>query len=193
MQARLAPALITAALVFGTSAAGAQPVQYKTDPMHTFVTFEVLHFGTSTVRGRFDKTEGTITLDRKAGTGEADIRIDTRSMNSGVADFDKHLATADFFDSGKHPEARFVGKDFKFDGDKLASVSGQLTLLGKTQPVTLKAQNFNCYDSPMVKTQVCGGDFETTLKRSQWGMNYGIDFGIPDDVRLTIQIEAVRQ
>jgi polyisoprenoid-binding protein YceI len=58
--------------------------------------------------------------------------------------------------------------------------------------VTLKATTFNCYDNPMLKREVCGGDFETTIKRSQWGMTYGLP-GIPDDVRLVIQVEAVKQ
>ncbi len=60
-------------------------------------------------------------------------------------------------------------------------------------PVTLKASNFNCYMNPMLKREVCGGDFETTLKRSQWGMSCGLDMGVPDDVRLLIQVEAIKQ
>ena len=82
---------------------------------------------------------------------------------------------------------------FSFSGDKVSEVSGQLTMLGKTLPVTLKANNFNCYDHPMLKREVCGGDFETTLTRSQWGMTWGIDFGIPDKIKLLIQVEAVKQ
>jgi len=57
----------------------------------------------------------------------------------------------------------------------------------------LKATNFNCYDSPMLKREVCGGDFEATLDRSQIGMNYGLDWGFPKNVRLVIQVEAVKQ
>ena len=72
------------------------------------------------------------------------------------------------------------------DGEKA------LTLRGETQPVTLKATNYNCYQSPMIKKEVCGGDFETSFKRSAFGMKYGLPF-IPDDVRLVIQIEAVKQ
>ena len=45
----------------------------------------------------------------------------------------------------------------------------------------------------MLKREVCGGDFETTIKRSQWGMNWGLNVGIPDDVRLLIQVEAIKQ
>ena len=73
------------------------------------------------------------------------------------------------------------------------SVEGQLTLLGKTQPVTLKANQFACYDSPMLKREVCGGDFEATIDRTAFGLNYGVDWGFPKNVRLVVQIEAVKQ
>ena len=59
--------------------------------------------------------------------------------------------------------------------------------------MTLKASNFGCYVNPMLKVEVCGGDFETTIVRSQYGMPYGLNFGISDNVRLVIQVEAVKQ
>ena len=132
-------------------------------------------------------------MDRAPGTGETEMTIDMSSISSGVADFDGHLKSADFFNTEEHTNAKFVGKKFNFDGDTLKSVEGELTLLGKTNPVTLEGKRFNCYDQPVLKAPVCGGDFETVIKRSQWGMNWGIDMGIPDDVRLLVQIEAVRK
>lgn len=170
----------------------AEPATYVVEPGHTFVTFEAKHFGTSTNRGRFDKKEGTVTIDAAAKTGKADITIETGSINTGTEKFDGHLKSADFFDAAKHPTAKFVGDKFVFDGSKVVEVSGNLTLRGETQPVTLKATNYNCYQSPMIKKEVCGGDFETTFKRSAFGIKYGLPF-IPDDVRLVIQIEAVKQ
>lgn len=179
-----------------TLLAGVSQVQaatYAVEPTHTFATFEIGHFGTSTNRGRFDKKEGTVQFDRAAKTGSVEIVIDTTSINTGTAAFNKHLQSADLFDTAKHPTATFKSDKFSFNGDKVSEVSGTLTLLGKTQPVTLKATNFNCYDSPMIKREVCGGDFETTLDRTQFGMNYGIDWGFPKNVRLVIQVEAVKQ
>ncbi len=83
---------------------------------------------------------------------------------------------------------------FNFSGDKVSEVTGQLTLMGKTQPVTLKASKFNCYPNPMLqKRETCGGDFETTIDRTAFGMNYGIDWGFAKNVRLIVQIEAVKQ
>ena len=72
-------------------------------------------------------------------------------------------------------------------------MAGKLTLLGQTHPVTLKANTFNCYQSPMLKREVCGGDFETTIDRTQWGMDYGVSFGMPKTVRLIVQAEAIKQ
>lgn len=185
--------LLAVAAATALTAGAAQAANYAIDPTHTFVTFEISHFGASTNRARFDKKQGTVEFDRAAKTGKVDITIDTTSVNSGTPQFDKHLQSADLFDAAKHPTIKFVSDKFSFNGDKVSEVSGQLTLLGKTAPVTLKATQFNCYDSPMLKREVCGGDFETTIDRTQWGMNYGVEWGFPKNVRLVVQIEAVKQ
>ena len=185
--------LLAVAAATALTAGAAQAANYAIDPTHTFVTFEIGHFGTTTNRARFDKKQGTVEFDRAAKTGKVDISIDVTSVNSGTPPFDKHLQSADLFDAAKHPTIKFVSDKFSFNGDKVSEVSGQLTLLGKTAPVTLKATQFNCYDSPMLKREVCGGDFEATIDRTQWGMNYGVEWGFPKNVRLVVQIEAVKQ
>ena len=185
--------LLAVAAATAMTAGAAQAANYAIDPTHTFVTFEISHFGATVNRGRFDKKQGTVEFDRAAKTGKVDISIDTTSVNSGTPPFDKHLQSADLFDAAKHPSIKFVSDKFSFNGDKVSEVTGQLTLLGKTAPVTLKATQFNCYDSPMLKREVCGGDFETTIDRTQWGMNYGVEWGFPKNVRLVVQIEAVKQ
>lgn len=184
--------LLLTALLAAVGAAQAQSATYAVEPTHTQVYFEAKHFGTSTNRGRWDKKEGTITYDKAAKTGKVDVTLDMASISTGVGPFDGHLKSKDFFDAAAFPTARFVGDKFNFNGDKLASVSGELTLRGKTNPVTLTASSFNCYDNPMLKREVCGGDFEATIQRSQWGITYGIP-GIPDSVHIVIQVEAVKQ
>ena len=185
--------LLAVAAATALTAGAAQAANYAIDPTHTFVTFEISHFGATTNRARFDKKQGTVEFDRAAKTGKVDISIDVTSVNSGTPPFDKHLQSADLFDAAKHPTIKFVSDKFSFNGDKVSEVSGQLTLLGKTAPVTLKATQFNCYDSPMLKREVCGGDFEATIDRTQWGMNYGVDWGFSKNVRLVVQVEAVKQ
>ena len=187
----LAAAATLAALSMGT--AQAQSATYVLDPTHTFVTFEIGHFGTSTNRGRFDKKEGTVQFDRAGKTGKVDLTIDATSISTGTPPFDKHLQSADLFNAAKFPTIQFSADQFRFSGDKVSEVAGKLTLLGQTHPVTLKANTFNCYQSPMLKREVCGGDFEGTIDRTQWGMNYGVEWGFPKNVRLVVQIEAVKQ
>ncbi len=184
--------LLATALLAAAGFAQAQSATYTIDPTHTFVNFEAKHFGTSTLRGRFDRKEGSVQFDRAGKSGKAEITIDTTSVSTGVGPLDGHLKSKDFFDAAANPSAKFVSDKFVFDGDKVTEVSGSLTMLGKSNPVTLKATNFNCYQNPMLKREVCGGDFETTITRSQWGIVYGLP-GIPDNIRLLIQIEAIKQ
>ena len=185
--------LTATALAAAALTAQAQTTTYLIEPTHTFATFEISHFGTSTNRGRFDKKSGSVQLDKTGKTGRVELTIETGSINSGTAAFDKHLQSKDFFNTAEFPTAKFVADKFSFNGDKVSEVAGTLTLLGKTNPVVLKASNFNCYMSPMLKVEVCGGDFETTLVRSQYGMGWGLNFGFSDNVRLVVQVEAVKQ
>lgn len=188
--------LFTAAVVAATLAMGAAHAEtstYAIDPAHTFATFEITHFGTSTNRGRFNKKEGTVQFDRSGKTGKVELTFDATSIDTGTAAFDKHLQSADFFNTAKFPTVSFVADKLTFSGDKVSEVAGQLTLLGKTNPVVLKATNFNCYTNPMLKREVCGGDFSATVVRSQYGMDYGISMGFSDAVKLVIQVEAIKQ
>lgn len=184
---------LAAAGLFAT-AVQAAPATYAIDPSHTFATFEIDHMGTTTNRARFDKKQGTVEFDREGKAGKVEVTLDMTSVNSGTPGFDKHLQSADIFNTAKFPTAKFVSDKFVFEGDKVKEVTGQLTLLDKTQPVTFKANKFNCYPSPMLqKREVCGGDFEATIDRTAFGLDYGTNFGAAKQVRLVLQIEAVKQ
>lgn len=195
MKPLFVPALAAAAAAFFGAAlpAHAQTARYDVEPTHTFATFEIDHFGASVNRGRFDRKEGHIELDRKAKTGSFELTFHIDSINTGTPEFDKHLVAADIFDAARFPTATFVGNQFVFDGDKVRSVTGQLTLKGKSQPVTFTAKQFNCYQSPMLKAEVCGGDFETTIDRTAFGLDYAVKMGVSKNVRIVAQIEAVRK
>ena len=184
---------LAAATLLAGAAQAATPNEYAVEPTHTFVTFEINHFGASVNRGRFEKQESTVQFDKAGKTGKVDISFEASSISTGTPAFDKHLQGADLFNAAQYPTLRFVSDKFNFDGDKVTSVAGQLTLLGKTGPVTLKANQFACYNHPMLKREVCGGDFEATIDRTQWGMNYGVDWGFAKNVRLVVQVEAVKQ
>lgn len=183
----IALALLLGALL--PLSAVAAPQTYKIDPGHTQINWGANHMKTSTNHGRFVGVSGTVVLDTAAKSGKVDVSIDMTTLSTGNVNFDKHLSSADFFDIANHATATFSGDQLSFDGDKLASVTGTLTLLGKSAPATLKATSFNCYENPRSKKQTCGGDFETTIQRSQWGIEYGLP-GIQDEVKVNIQAEA---
>jgi len=182
-----------AAAVFATFAAPAfaAPEVYTVDPRHTFPAFEVSHFGMSLQRGRFNKTTGKITVDREAKSGSVDVTIDAASVDTGEPKLGDHLRAADFFNAAAHPNITFKGTKFNFDGDKVKSVDGELTMVGVTKPVTLTAQQFNCGNHPMNKKAMCGAEFTTTVKRSEWGMKYALP-AVADDVLLRINVEAFK-
>ncbi|WP_336694469.1 YceI family protein [Delftia acidovorans] len=176
------------------TAVQAAPATYAIDPTHTFATFEIDHNGASTNRVRFDKKSGTVEFDRDAKAGKVEVVLEMESLSSGTAAFDKHLKSADIFNVAKFPQAKFVSDKFVFDGDKLKEVTGHLTILDKTQPVTIQANKFTCYPNAMLqKRETCGGDFEAVIDRTAFGVNYGVDYGFPKQVRLVMSIEAVKQ
>ncbi|PPE75100.1 polyisoprenoid-binding protein [Solimonas fluminis] len=184
----LAAVLLSAA----TLSAQAAESTYKIDPTHTFPTFEISHLGFSTFRGRFDKTEGSITLDIAKKTGSVDVTIDANSISTGVAKLDEHLKNEDFFDTKKYPTISFKSTKFKFDGDKLDEVTGDLTMHGVTKPVTLDVDDFVCKQHPLAGVWACGANLETKIKRSEWGISkYSPNVG--EEVELKIEVEAHQQ
>ena len=162
----------------------AQAQDYVIDSSHTFAYFEVAHRGLSTFRGRFDKTEGTASLDLEKKTGSVDITIDAASVSTGVPRLDAHLRNPDFFDVEKYPTLTFKSSEFKFEGDKLVEVVGELTMHGVTRPLTLKVLALNCNNN------ACGLDAVASLKRSEFGMTYGLGGGVGDEVTIRIGAEA---
>lgn len=162
---------------------------YVIDPTHTFPTFEINHLGFSTFRGRFDKTEGIITLDLAKKTGSVEVTIDANSVSTGVAKLDAHLKNEDFFNTAKYPTITFKSTKFKFDGNELDEVEGLLTMHGVTKPVTLDVDAFVCKAHPMTQTPACGANLEAKIKRSEWGIStYSPNVG--EEVKLKIEVEA---
>lgn len=183
--------LAALALLLGPALAAAEPATFDLDPAHSFVHFEVLHFGTSTLRGRFGPIHGQVQLDRAAGRGDVRLRIPLRTLDTGLRVLDARLHEPDLLDSAAHPEAFFVATNFRFEGQRLAEVRGEFTLRGSSQPLSLHAQRFSCRRADD-GAEVCGGDFEATLLRSSFGADFGLPF-VADRVRLLIQAEGRRR
>lgn len=177
-------------LITLVGSAFASAATYKLDPHHSNVRFQIDHFGTSTNSAGIYGLEGKVELDTPNKKGRVEVTIPLANINSGSKDFDKHLKSADIFNVAKNPSVKFKSTAFEFTGEKVKAVKGELTMNGKTKPLTLEATKFNCYDSPMLKTQVCGGDFTATIDRSDWGVDYLIDQGMAKEVKILIQVEA---
>ena len=179
-------------LLLATGLVAAQPVTYTLDPDHSWVHFEVMHFGTSTTRGRFGPVTGDVVLDRQARTGSIALRIPTASVDTGLAFFNSRLRQGDLLASDEHPHADFSATGWRFDGEQVAEVAGDLSLRGVTRPLTLKALHFACRLDAQRESEVCGGDFEGEIVRTTYGMLYGWPF-IANSVRLQVQVEGVRR
>jgi polyisoprenoid-binding protein YceI len=170
----------------------AAPMEYRLDPTHSFVSFELLHFDTSTLRGRVGPLSGEVTLDREARRGRVQVVVDTAQASTGVAVLDARLREPDMLAVAAHPKAYFVAERFEFDAaGAVASVRGEFTLRGQGQPLTFTARRFRCYTSPLFRREVCGGDFEAELVRSSFGITHSLPF-VSDVVRLKLQVEAIR-
>ena len=172
--------------------AAAQVAVYLLDPQASFVHFELLHFGTSTVRGRIGPVNGAVSLDRAAGRGELSLRIATATLSTGLAVFDARIRQPDLLATEAFPEAYFVATQFRFVGGELAEVRGEFTLRGIGQPLSLRALRFGCRADAADGTEICGGDFEGEIRRSDFGASFGLPF-VGDRVRLIVQAEGRRQ
>jgi len=164
---------------------------YTIDPNHTFPSFEVNHVGFSTQRGRFNTTRGTLTLDRAAKQVAVEITIDANSIDTGYDKLEEHLRKPDFFDVAKFPTIIFKADSGRFDGDRLVALEGQLTMHGETKPVVLQVHNFKCGNHPFTKKPLCSADVTGEIKRTDFGIKYGVPF-VGDDVKLFIQVEALK-
>jgi len=187
-------ARLTAALLVSAAAASpalAAPQTYVVDGTHTFPSFSYSHFGLSTQLSKFDKTTGTVTLDKEAKTGAVDITIDMKSVNTGYETFNGHIQGEDFLDTAKYPTATFKSTKVSFDGDKPATIDGELTIKGVTKPVTLKVSHFVTMPHPMLKKDTIGANASTVIKRSEFDAGkYAPHVG--DDVTITVSLEAIQ-
>lgn len=182
----------TAIVTLVIAAAPSFAQTYNIETNHTYPSFEADHMGISVWRGKFTKTSGKIVLDRAAKTGTMDITIDANSLDFGHEKMNEHAKSKDMFNVTQFPTATYKATSMKFEGDKLVSVQGELTLLGVTKPVALSINKFKCIMHPMLKKEVCGADASAEFKRTDFGLSYGIAYGFAPDVKLAIQVEAIK-
>jgi polyisoprenoid-binding protein YceI len=173
------------------AAAQAASETYSIEGSHTLPRFDYNHLGYSEQSSRFDKTTGTIVIDRAARTGSVDVTIDTNSVNTGSAKFNEHLKGEDFFDTAKYPTITYKSDKLRFEGDRLTAVDGTLTIKGVSKPVTLKVTSFLCKRHPIMQKDACGANAVARIKRSDFGMGKYAP-AVSDEVTLVIPVEALK-
>jgi polyisoprenoid-binding protein YceI len=148
--------------------------------------------------GRFSKSAGKFTMDRAAKSGSLEVTIEAGSIDTGDNDKgsrprsrDEHLRSPDFFNVAEFPRITYRSTAVKFSGDNPSEIEGQITMLGVTKPVSLKVDRWVCRDHPVRKTPMCGGNASGSLKRTDFGMKYGVP-GIGDEIRLMVNVEAFK-
>jgi polyisoprenoid-binding protein YceI len=181
------------ALIIGStvSFSAIAATSYTVDPRHTFPSFEISHLGFSIQRGRFDRTSGKIQLDPDKGTGSINIKVETATISTGLAELEKHLRGQDFLDAARYPHITFVSDKLTFNKDQLVAADGIMTLHGVSKPVHLAIDHFYCGMNLIAMKNTCGANATTTIKRS----DFGVDKYVPkvgDEVNIAIQIEATK-
>jgi len=188
MSQRTRWTLLLALMLSGTATAA--PTRYELDPDHTYPSFEADHMGISVWRGKFNRSHGTLTLDRAAESGTVNAVIDISSVDFGHDKMNEHAVSADFFDVAQYPTATYKGRLADFVDGAPTRVIGDLTLHGVTQPVVLHLSLFKCIEHPMSKREACGADATASFERDAFGLTAGKDYGFDMTVTLRIQMEA---
>lgn len=184
--------LVSAALMSVVAMPSVNAATYTIDPDHTYPVFEISHLGFSTMRGRFNDTKGTIDIDLAKKTGSVSIVINADSVDTSMQKRDDHLRSPDFLNVAEFPEITYKSSKVTFNGDNKATVEGTLTIMGTAKPVTLDVSAIKCGVHPMNKSEVCGFDAKTKIKRSDFGINYGLP-AIGDEMTLLIGAEGIKK
>ncbi len=164
---------------------------YTIDPRHTFPSFEINHLGFSIQRGRFNRTSGKVMLAPESASGSIQITIDTVSIDTGLADLEKHLRSEEFLDAERYPLITFTSNKLSFNKDQLVAVDGKLSLHGITKPVHLVVDHFYCGMNMIAMKNVCGANATTTIKRSDFGVDKYAP-ALADEVKIVLQVEATK-
>lgn len=192
---------LAAALTLSVHAAHANEAAgtYKMDRAHASLTWKIDHLGLSFYTARFTKFDATLDIDPDNPTdAKLNVTVDPRSIRTDYPfaerkDFDKELIESpNFFNAGEHPEITFVSTSIEQTGDDTAKVTGDVTLLGVTKPVTMDVRLNGQKMHPFANKPALGFSGEARLKRSEFGMTHLIG-GIGDEVTLLIEAEFIKQ
>jgi len=185
-------ALSVAAFANPNAGVAAPAGNYKVDPAHSGAFFEIGHLaGISRFMGRFNDVSGELVVDAPEKS-KITVSIKTDSVDTNHEGLNKHLKSPDFFNAVQFPNLTFTSTHIRMDNKGEGTVSGNLSLHGVTKPVTLKLKHIGA-GKGMKGEQRVGYVATTTIKRTDFGMNYAVPAAATDEVDLRINIEAIKQ
>lgn len=197
--------IVTALALMGAATANAATVQapaglYKIDPTHASITWKVNHMGLSNYTARFTKFDASLNFQPdNLEDSKIEVTIDPTSVqtdypNPEKEDFNKKIGTdANFLNAGKFSKITFTSTKIVKTSESSGKVTGDLTMLGVTKPVTLDVKfNGSMKEHPFTKGGALGFSGSTTIKRSDWGMTYGTPH-VGDDVKVEIEAEFMEE
>ncbi|PTQ10096.1 hypothetical protein CLG96_13245 [Sphingomonas oleivorans] len=165
---------------------------YSIDPSHAQIGFTVRHFGFNDYFGLFGSPKGTLTLDpANPAKAAVSVEIPLSAIATSSEGLTTHLKKPEFFDVEKFPTATFKSTSVAVSGTS-AKIAGTLTIKGVTKPVTLDAQFVGAGTNPFNKKDTIGFSATTKLKRSDFGVSYGIPL-VTDEVDLKISVAFEKQ
>lgn len=175
--------------------ANAAPANYELDDEHFSMVFEIMHVGYAPVMGMFRKVEGEFVYDDETQeliSGELTFKSENVFTNHEKRD--DHVTGKDFLNSRKYPDITFTVTGFEPTGESTGLVTGDLNMLGQTKPVELDVTLNKAAEYPIGHEEyTLGISAEATLKRSEWGMTYGLDPAlVGDEVKLKFGFEAIK-
>ena len=188
MKSTLIAAALSTALLAPTVAFAAS---YTIDQTHAHAAFKVSHLGFSHTIGQFKEISGTLQFDEAdPAASSVSVTINTASVDSANEARDEHLRKADFLNVEAFPTMTFASTAIEVTGEKTGKLTGDLTLLGVTKPVTLDVTFNQAGPHPFDPSKIVAG-FSATgeINRSEFGMAYASP-AIGETVELTIEIEA---
>ncbi|KQP37036.1 YceI family protein [Pseudorhodoferax sp. Leaf274] len=193
--ARLRRLLCTGLLCAAALPAFAQGARYEIDPDHLTLAFLVEHIGYAKVLGQFRKASGSYSFDEASGQlGAVRIEVETDSATTQHNGRDRHVRGSDFLNASSFPRMVFTAAGGKRVAERQYEIVGELELLGRRQPLTLTATWNKSAPSPITKLHTMGVSARGSVKRSAFGMDYGVANGwVGDEVQLLIEFEAIRK
>jgi polyisoprenoid-binding protein YceI len=180
-------------LLIAATPARAELHEYRFDKAHTQILFFVDHLGFSKSQGEFHDYDGTIQFDREnPENSSVNVTIQTDSIDMDDEEWDNHMKNEDFFHVEEYPTMTFESTDIEVTGEKKGKITGDLTILGTTRDVTLDTTFNKAGKHPYSGNHVAGFSATTEIKRSDFGMKYGLP-GIGDTVNIRLEVEAIRK